>query len=339
MANSTWQYEQPRCPDNWNESERRFYNRLVQVLDDIYAKYGRIDEKMLSTKVIDRIDNSPEQAFEKIAEGLSTGKIAADSIEATFAHIVTLTARFADFNFATVQNLIADALVVQKGQGDYVHITNFAATYGQMVNATIGNLIIKSSEGDYYQLDVGKNGTVSAKQVEGLSDEEVLAGAASDGRPIVGTQISAVTLDAETVAASLGLFNKITASMIDTDVLVARTAFIEALTSSNAFIELLTVTGSAFIEKLKTSKIVGDTSLEVILDKADRSLRLDEEGLHVGEEDWDNEVLVTPSSVRIVKADETVAEFAESYVRLRNMIVQNTDDGLVISAYGGVSGV
>lgn len=335
MANSTWQYEQPRCPDNWNESERRFYNRLVQVLDDIYVKYGRIDEKMLSTKVIDRIDNSPEQAFEKIAEGLSTGKIAADSIEATFAHIVTLTARFADFNFATVQNLIADALVVQKGQGDYVHITNFAATYGQMVNATIGNLIIKSSEGDYYQLDVGKNGTVSAKQVEGLSDEEVLAGAASDGRPIVGTQISAVTLDAETVAASLGLFNKITASMIDTDVLVARTAFIEALTSSNAFIELLTVTGSAFIEKLKTSKIVGDSSLEVILEKADKALRLDEEGLHVGDENWDSEALVRPGGFDLKVDDKTHSSFSAGYLLLGNMQVKVTDSGLAISAYNG----
>lgn len=335
MANSTWQYEQPRCPDNWNESERRFYNRLVQVLDDIYAKYGRIDEKMLSTKVIDRIDNSPEQAFEKIAEGLSTGKIAADSIEATFAHIVTLTARFADFNFATVQNLIADALVVQKGQGDYVHITNFAATYGQMVNATIGNLIIKSSEGDYYQLDVGKNGTVSAKQVEGLSDEEVLAGAASDGRPIVGTQISAVTLDAETVAASLGLFNKITASMIDTDVLVARTAFIEALTSSNAFIELLTVTGSAFIEKLKTSKIVGDSSLEVILEKADKAMRFDEEGLHIGDKNWSSEALVRPGGFDLKVGDKRHSSFSTGYLLLGNMQVKVTDSGLAISAYNG----
>lgn len=334
MANNTWQYEQPRCPDNWNESERRFYNRLVQVLDDIYAKYGRIDEKMLSTKVIDRIDNSTEQSFEKIAEGLSTGKIAADSIEATFAYIVSLTARFADFDFATVKNLIADALVVEKGQGDYVHITNFAATYGQMVNATIGNLVIKSSDGGYYQLDIGKNGTVSAKQVA-VSDEEILAGAAGDGRPIVGTHISAEMLDADTVAASLGLFNKITASMIDTDVLIAREAFIEALTSSDMFTDLLTVTGSAFINKLKTSHIVGDSTLEVLLSNVDNCLRLDDDGLHVGEKDNDSEVLITPTSVQVVKGTEPVAEFAESFVRMGDMIIQNTSDGLVIAAYGG----
>lgn len=334
MANSTWQYEQPRCPDNWNESERRFYNRLIQVLDDIYAKYGHIGEKMLSTKVLDRIDNSTEAALEKIEDGLEDGRIVADSIEATFAHIVALTAKFANFDFATVKNLIADALVVEKGQGDYVHITNFAATYGQMVNATIGNLVIKSSDGGYYQLDVGKNGTVSAKQVA-VSDEEILAGAASDGRPIVGTQISAVTLDAQTVAASLGLFNQITASMIDTDILIAREAFIEALTSSNLFAELLTVTGSAFINKLKTSHIVGDNTLEVLLSNVDNCLRLDDDGLHVGEKGNDSEVLITPTSVQVKKGEDSVAEFSESFVRIGDMVIQNTSDGLVIAAYGG----
>ena len=272
MARSVYQYEQPRCPDNWNESERRFYNRLVQVLDDIYAKYGNIDEKMLSAKVTDKINSAPDAALDKlagkyreatvgslyadlivaetaritnlvvekmVADTIQAGTIAADTVQATFAYMTSLTAKYGEFDFASVKNLLSNALVVEKGQGDYVHVTNLAATYAQMVNATIANLCIKSTEGGYYELDVDAQGNVKAKQVA-VSDAEIMAGSTQGGKPIVGTNISAVNMDAETVAATLGLYNKVVANMIDVDSLVARTAFIQSLTSADAFISQLT---------------------------------------------------------------------------------------------------
>ena len=51
--NTTYQYEQPKIPSSWlNDNEkRRFYNRLIDILDDVYLKYGRIDENMLSASV------------------------------------------------------------------------------------------------------------------------------------------------------------------------------------------------------------------------------------------------------------------------------------------------
>ena len=147
MARSVYQYEQPRCPDNWNESERRFYNRLVQVLDDIYAKYGNIDEKMLSVKVTDKINSAPDAALDKlagkyreatvgslyadlivaetaritnlvvekmVADTIQAGTIAADTVQATFAYMTSLTAKYGEFDFASVKNLLSNALVVEK---------------------------------------------------------------------------------------------------------------------------------------------------------------------------------------------------------------------------------
>lgn len=51
--NTSYQYESPKMPSSWgsDDEKRRFYNRLIDVLDDIYLKYGRIDEKMLSVTV------------------------------------------------------------------------------------------------------------------------------------------------------------------------------------------------------------------------------------------------------------------------------------------------
>ena len=163
MANSVYQYEQPRCPDGWNEAERRFYNRLIQVLDDIYAKYGRIDAKLLDKSVINKIETAPETALEKaVADVISAGNIAADKFQGTFAYLVSLSAKYGDFDFETVKNLVADALVLEKGQANEVHITNLSATYAQAVRATIGSLCIKSKDGGYFQLDVDSDGRVSA---------------------------------------------------------------------------------------------------------------------------------------------------------------------------------
>lgn len=267
MARSVYQYEQPRCPDNWNEAERRFYNRLIETLDDIYSKYGRLDEKMLSKSVVQRIDNSTATTLDKmVVDILSAGKIAADSIEATFAHIVSLSAKYGDFDFETVKNLVADAMVLEKGQADYVHITNLAATYAQAVNATIGNLVIQSSDGGYYQLDVSADGKVSAERVE-LTDGEIAAGETGSGKVIVGTHITAETLGTATLAATQALVNMIDASRINVDTLVAREEFVQTLTANSAFIVSL-MANEAFVELLRTSKIISDKSIEMIAGEA-----------------------------------------------------------------------
>jgi hypothetical protein len=270
MANSVWQYEQPRCPDGWNEAERRFYNRLIQVLDDIYSKYGRLDEKMLARSVVKRIDNSTATALEKmVTDIISAGRIAADSVEATFANVVSLSAKYGDFDFETVKNLVADAMVLEKGQADYVHITNLAATYAQAVNATIGNLVIQSSDGKYYQLDVDTDGKVSATEAE-LTDNEIAAGETSSGKVIVGTHITAEALGTQTLAATQALLNMIDAARINVDTLVAREEFVQSLTANEAFIHSL-VANNAFIETLGTANIVGDESLVLIAQRASKN--------------------------------------------------------------------
>ena len=47
--NYSMEYERPPLPAAWqSDAERRFYIKLMDVLDDIYMRYGRLDEKMLS---------------------------------------------------------------------------------------------------------------------------------------------------------------------------------------------------------------------------------------------------------------------------------------------------
>lgn len=255
-ATSVYQYEQPRLPNGWNESERRFYNRLIQVLDDIYSRYGRIDEKMLSKTVVNKIENATELSLDKmVANIISAGTIAADSIEATFASMVSLSAKYGSFDFETVKNLVAEAMVLEKAQADKVHITNLAATYAQIVSATLGGLCLKASDGNYYTLDVGANGEVTATQTT-VSSAEEMGGETDDGKVIVGTSISATDLTTQTLYGTQALLNTITAELINVETLIAKEGFAETLTANQAF-----------LTALSTATISNDTNIQMLIGK------------------------------------------------------------------------
>lgn len=308
-AVTVYQYEQPRCPEGWNESERRFYARIIETLDDIYSKYGRIDEKLLSSSFVTKVNNAPDVALEKLEDAYSSatvddlmtksltanaariveltvekmiadtvvaGQITAGTLESTFAYMVSLSAKFGSFDFETVQNLVSQAMVLERGSAEELYIKNLSVLYAQILNATIGTLCIRASDGNYYQIDVSQdeNGepSVSANVVS-VRDDEIVAGQTDNGRIILGTDILAENLSAGSLSASDALVNSILASKIDVDTLVARSAFIQNLASSESFIDRL-FAETAFIKALTTKRIIGDQSIEMIVGNVDASARI-----------------------------------------------------------------
>ena len=51
MATINHQYEAPKLPGGWTADEKRFYNGVIDVFDDIYRRWGRLGEKDLSAKL------------------------------------------------------------------------------------------------------------------------------------------------------------------------------------------------------------------------------------------------------------------------------------------------
>ena len=75
-VNYTRQYETPIRPENWTGDAGRFYRMLIDVLDDIYLKYGRIDEKMLGSALAQKINSKADNG--DVAEiKLEQGKLTA----------------------------------------------------------------------------------------------------------------------------------------------------------------------------------------------------------------------------------------------------------------------
>lgn len=176
---------------------------------------------------------------------LKAQDIETDSLAAALAAFTVVTAGTATFDRATVQHLVAAALNLEFGTAEEVFIQNLRVAYGQMVQATIGNLMIKASDGNYYRIDVDADGNVSAV-LSTVTEDEIEAGITEDQRVILAADITADSLSTSNLLATYALINKIDAAQIDVDQLFAR---------------------EAFINKLSTSTITNDTNIQMLIGK------------------------------------------------------------------------
>lgn len=180
------------------------------------------------------------------AEKISTTDINAINAKLGTATIAQAEIETADINFAHIKDLNAQSAyfgqtIFDEGIGGKLYVPRLNVGYAQMVGATIGDLVIQASNGDFYGIDVDMNGNVTATR-RTVTAGEIAAGHTTDGRTLVlDTDILATDLTTENIYASHALMNEITAATISVDELWARTAFIGKLMttdiSSNTYIQ------------------------------------------------------------------------------------------------------
>ena len=171
-----------------------------------------------------------EATTAKIAS-LTASDIQTDSLAAALAAFTVITCGTATFDAATIRHLVAQSMNLEYGAGGQVFIQNLAVEYAQMIGASIGNLCIKASNGQYYTIDVDSSGNVTAT-LTSVSQEEIAAGEPDAGRVILDTSITASSLNTGNLLATFALVNQIDAARIDVDQLFARQAFIDQLNTS-----------------------------------------------------------------------------------------------------------
>ena len=171
-----------------------------------------------------------EATTAKIAS-LTASDIQTDSLAAALAAFTVITCGTATFDAATIRHLVAQSMNLEYGAAGQVFIQNLAVEYAQMIGASIGNLCIKASNGQYYTIDVDGSGNVTATLTM-VTQEEIAAGETDAGRVILETSITASSLNTGNLLATFALVNQIDAARIDVDQLFARQAFIDQLNTS-----------------------------------------------------------------------------------------------------------
>ena len=204
---------------------------------------GSVTAEKLAASVI---ETEVMDAVSARIEKLTSADIETDRLAAALAAFMVISAGSASFDRATVGHLVSEALNLEFGVGGQVFIKNLAVAYAQMVGATIGKLCIQASDGGYYLIDVDAQGNVTAAPAS-VSEGEIAAGMTDGGRVILGTNVTAESLNTSNLLATYALVNRIDAARIDVDEIFAR---------------------AAFIDRLATSEIVAGKSLTVIAGEA-----------------------------------------------------------------------
>lgn len=161
--NSTRQYEPITIPSEASASERRAWQRLTEILDDIYLKYGRLTIKDFAKTTVQAInaagvfDSAQIKDLQATLARFATAEIGSATI--TNAQIGTLSAQMinglradlerADIDEAQIENLTAQALtaITAKMEECVAGTISAAQMYADIFEATqaiVGDLRVEN---------------------------------------------------------------------------------------------------------------------------------------------------------------------------------------------------
>lgn len=235
----------------------------------ISALEGRINDLTADTIDTDSLAAAIANIINLSAEKIKAGNVTADTISAALANLQVITAGSASFDAATVRHLISAALNVENTVSGEAFIKNLRVMYAQIVAATIGDLCIKASDGNYYRIDVNADGTVEATKTT-VTDSEISQGHTNAGRVILATEITAADLSAANIYATYALVNKIDAARIDVGILTARDVFADRLNTmdirANGFLQMMV--GDATVWRVE----IDSSNSDVLIDGSSTTL-------------------------------------------------------------------
>lgn len=183
---------------------------------------------------------------------IDAGNIQADALGAELARISRLVARTADVDWAHIKDLTTDTAIITQGVGGKLMISRLAVTEANMVSLTTGELVVKGADGSFYSVSVDDDGNVVAT-LKQIGNGDVLDLSINAGEKLIEGSVTTACLNAREIFADSALVRELIAANLDVDSLFAR---------------------DAFVDKLRTSRIYGGKSLEMIVGNVDASARI-----------------------------------------------------------------
>lgn len=163
------------------------------------------------------------------ANSIEAGQMSVDKLAANLAEVITLTAGTGKFDLATIKNMLSEALILEQGQAGSMQIVNLAVTSANLLNATVGELVLKGSDGLYYRVYVGTDGIVHTEETSVL-ESEITAGKTWTGNQIVETTANIKDLNAQNIKGQSALIETIVTTALNAGKITATDALIASAT-------------------------------------------------------------------------------------------------------------
>ena len=192
-------------------------------------------------------------------ENATIGTAQIKGLNALVAQILHAEVEVGDFTLAEVQNLLANALILEQGSAGSMSITNLVVTQANMLGAVIQNLVLPGTDGKYYEIVVGADGALSTSEVT-VSEGEIAAGELDDGRQIVATTINAGSINGSTITAQQAILDTIFTQALTAGKITAGDALLASATIPTLYATSIQAIGNSltFEANEKIQSIVGD---------------------------------------------------------------------------------
>lgn len=211
----------PGNAENGDADAEAVMNAIGKLVS-IEVEHAKID-----TAQIENLYATVADFIYMAAEKAEIGDLEAEKIVATIAKLGLVDIDKADIGWAQVKDLTTDTAIIREGLGGKLYIDKLAVTEANMVSLTVGELIVKGDDGNFYSLIVNEDGSISTelKQVEG----DNIANNTIEGGKLIENTITARELNVSKIFADEALVGAIKASNIDVSDLFANNAFISKL--------------------------------------------------------------------------------------------------------------
>ena len=197
---------------------------------------GKIQAGVLDAVVIDAVTARLQE--------IVSSDITTDELSAAIADIVKMNAEIGSFGMADVVNLLANALILESGTAGSMYITNLAVTSANILNATLGELVIKGEDGNYYRVVVGSDGTIKTEMVT-VTDQEIEAGVTADGKQLVASTANIESLNAQHISAASAIISTIVTDALDAGKITAAQATLASATIPELYTTAVNALGNS----------------------------------------------------------------------------------------------
>ena len=213
--------------------------------DSIVALTARIREIVADQVYTDELYAALAELNRAVIERAEINWAQIESLQAMIAKIAQASIGTADIDWAQIKDLITGTAIITKGEAGQLFISRLAVTEANMVSLTTGELVVKGEDGRFYAVTVDAEGNIKT-ELKQIENDDVTDGSINAGEKIIEGSVTAACLNAQEIFADSAIIRKLIAANLDVDALFAR---------------------EAFINLLRTSKILGGKSLNIITEE------------------------------------------------------------------------
>lgn len=244
---------------------------FIQALNMVVGK--------LSADVIDADELSAEvaQITEAVIRDAKIDVAQIEDLSATILSAVSAWIGTVDIDYGHVKDLQADQAIITDGVGTTLLMERLYVTSANLLGATVGKLVLKGEDGNYYEVVISSDGTISTRQVT-VTEGEIEAGETEDGRQIVATDANIRDLNAQSLRAQQATITEIFTTALTAGKITAS----EALIASATIPTLYATTIKAIGDSLDLS---ANQSVNIIVGNATNELSEELDGVSARVED------------------------------------------------------